>query len=143
MLDKLKNTVIDSVSSLVGSVGKAIDDNITSDEERNILRNKLKELENQELRIVNDSINSYESEVTQRWVSDNKADSWFTKNIRPLVLLLMVISWCVVAISSIFVDFTMHQSTMVTNMFSSMNTFLSVIVSAYFGARTVEKVKIK
>ena len=71
-------------SKLVESVGGVLDNVITTDEEKLEAKRKLKEL-----------ILSHEAEmqrnVTDRWQADMNSDSWLSKNVRPLVLIFLVV----------------------------------------------------
>jgi hypothetical protein len=70
---------------LVQDVGNVIDNLHTSKEEKLAAEAKIKDL-----------IMGYEAEmqkqVTERWKLDMNSDSWLSKNIRPLVLVFLVIS---------------------------------------------------
>ena len=72
-------------TELIKGVGGVIDDLHTSKEEKLDAEKKIK-----------DMIMSYEAEmqkqVTERWSMDMKSDSWLSKNIRPLVLIFLVVS---------------------------------------------------
>ena len=72
-------------TELVKGVGGVIDSLTTSDEERLAAEQKIKEL-----------VSSYEIEmeknITERWKMDMQSDSWLSKNIRPLVLIFLVVS---------------------------------------------------
>ena len=78
---------------LVKSVGGVIDNLHTSDEEKLEAERKVKEL-----------IASYEvqmeKEISSRWNADMKSDSWLSKNVRPLVLVFLVVS----TVLMIFID---------------------------------------
>ena len=78
---------------LVKSVGGVIDNLTTSKEEKLEAERKVKEL-----------VSSYEIEmernITERWTMDMKSDSWLSKNIRPLVLVFLVVS----TVLMIFID---------------------------------------
>ena len=68
---------------LVKGVGDVLDDLTTSKEERLAAEQKIKEL-----------ISNYEVEmektVTDRWKSDMDSDSWLAKNVRPMVLIFLL-----------------------------------------------------
>ena len=72
-------------TELIKGVGGVIDNLHTSKEEKLEAEQKVKEL-----------ISSYEIEmeknITERWAMDMKSDSWLSKNIRPLVLIFLVVS---------------------------------------------------
>ena len=80
-------------AKLVESVGGVIDNLHTSKDEKLAAELKIKEL-----------VASYEAEmqkqVTERWKMDMASDSWLSKNIRPLVLVFLVVS----TVLMIFID---------------------------------------
>ena len=71
-------------TELVKGVGGVIDNLHTSKEEKLAAEQKIKEL-----------IASYEIEmeknITDRWKADMNSDSWLSKNVRPLVLIFLVV----------------------------------------------------
>ena len=73
------------VSKLVESVGGVLDNVITTKDEKLEAKRKLKEL-----------ILSHEAEmernITDRWQADMNSDSWLSKNVRPMVLIFLVVS---------------------------------------------------
>ena len=70
---------------LVEGVGGVIDDLHTSEEEKLEAGQKVKELSsNYEVEM--------EKQITDRWKSDMDSDSWLSKNVRPMVLIFLVIS---------------------------------------------------
>ena len=78
---------------LVEGVGGVIDDLHTSKEEKLEAEQKIKEL-------VASYQTSLEKEISSRWQADMKSDSWLSKNVRPLVLIFLVIS----TVLLIFID---------------------------------------
>ena len=78
---------------LVEGVGNVIDGLHTSDEERLAAEQKIKEL-------VANYETQMEKEITARWSADMKSDSWLSKNVRPMVLIFLVV--CTVLM--IFID---------------------------------------
>jgi len=80
-------------TELVKGVGGVLDNLITSKEEKLEAERKVKEL-----------VSSYEIEmeknITERWKMDMQSDSWLSKNIRPLVLVFLVVS----TVLMIFID---------------------------------------
>jgi hypothetical protein len=71
-------------TELVKGVGDVIDNLHTSKEEKLAAELKIKEL-----------ISNYEIEmeknITARWEVDMKSDSWLSKNVRPVVLIFLVV----------------------------------------------------
>ena len=72
-------------SKLLGDSSKIIDEVVTSQEEKLILKNELEKILNENRVVI-------EQEVTKRWQSDNQQESWLPRNIRPLVLGWLVVS---------------------------------------------------
>ena len=77
-------------------------------------------------------------EVSKRWDSDMKSDSWLSKNTRPLSLIFL----SVMTIAFIWVDshetlsFTVEQEWI-----SLLKTLTTTVYVAYFGSRGAEKFK--
>ena len=80
-------------SKLVESVGGVLDNVITTKDEKLEAKRKLKEL-----------ILSHEAEmernITDRWQADMNSDSWLSKNVRPMILIFLVVS----TVLMIFID---------------------------------------
>jgi len=77
-------------------------------------------------------------EVSKRWESDMKSDSWLSKNTRPLSLIFL----SVMTIAFIWVDshetlsFTVEQEWI-----GLLKTLTTTVYVAYFGSRGAEKFK--
>ena len=117
-------------SKLVDSVGSVLDNVITTDEEKLEAKRKLKEL-----------ILSHEAElqknVTDRWKADMNSDSWLSKNVRPLVLIFLVVS----TVLMIFIDAGTIQFTVEEKWTDLLQLVLITVIGAYFGGRSLEKRK--
>ena len=116
---------------LVKEVGGVIDDLHTSEEEKLEASQKVKEL-----------VASYEIEmekqVTSRWEADMNSDSWLSKNVRPLVLVFLVVS----TVLMIFIDAGTINFVVEAKWTDLLQLVLITVIGAYFGGRTLEK-KIK
>ena len=117
-------------AELVKGVGGVIDNLHTSDEEKLEAERKIKEL-----------ISSYEVEmeknITERWKMDMQSDSWLSKNIRPLVLVFLVVS----TVLLIFIDAGAINFTVQDKWTDLLQLVLITVIGAYFGGRSLEKVK--
>ena len=80
----LKKIFSGAGSNLVESVGGVIDNLVTTDEEKLDAKRKLKEL------IMNHEA-QMEKNITDRWTADMNSDSWLSKNVRPMVLIFLII----------------------------------------------------
>lgn len=82
--------------------------------------------------------NDAEEQITRRWESDMKSDSWLSKNTRPLALIFLSF----MAIAFIWVDshheisFTVEQEWI-----ELLKQLLTTVYVAYFGSRGFEKYK--
>ena len=115
---------------LVKGVGGVIDNLHTSEEEKLEAENKIK-----------DMIMGYEAEmqkqVTERWSMDMKSDSWLSKNIRPLVLIFLVVS----TVLLVFIDAGVIAFEVKASWVDLLQLVLITVIGAYFGGRSLEKVK--
>ena len=118
-------------AKLVSSVGGVIDNLHTSKEEKLAAEAKIKDL-----------VMGYEAEmqkqVTERWKMDMQSDSWLSKNIRPLVLVFLVVS----TVLMIFIDAGTIHFVVEDKWTDLLQLVLITVIGASFGGRTLEK-KIK
>jgi len=125
VLDKLLSG---GASKLVDSVGGILDNVITTKDEKLEAKRKLKEL-----------ILSHEAEmqrnVTDRWKADMNSDSWLSKNVRPLVLIFLVVS----TVLMIFIDAGAISFTVEEKWTDLLQLVLITVIGAYFGGRSIEK----
>jgi len=117
-------------TELVKGVGGIIDNLHTSKEEKLAAELKIKEL------ISNYEI-EMEKQITSRWEADMKSDSWLAKNIRPLVLAFLVVS----TVLMIFIDAGTIKFIVEPKWTDLLQLVLITVIGAYFGGRSLEKVK--
>tara|TARA_R100001510_G_C7626536_1_gene186304 strand:- start:798 stop:1184 length:387 start_codon:yes stop_codon:yes gene_type:complete len=126
------------INNLVGSLlGKVVDNAegildkvITTDKERDEAKAKIKQM-------LLESEAKMQEEVTARWKSDMQSDSWLSKSIRPLVLAWLVI--CTTLL--IFIDAGVIMFTVEDKWVDLLQLVLITVIGAYFGGRSLEKVK--
>mgnify|MGYP000218031278 CR=1 FL=1 len=76
-------------------------------------------------------------EVTKRWSSDMKSDSWLSKNTRPMTLIFLTASLVIIMLLDSFeIPFTVEASWV-----DLLKSLLITVYVAYFGSRGVEKFK--
>jgi len=75
-----------------------------------------------------------QGELTKRQQNDMASDSWLSKNIRPMTLIAILAGYFVFAMLSAF-DIETNQKYV-----ELLGTWGMVIMSFYFGGRTLEKV---
>lgn len=94
--------------------------------------------ENEMAKVFLEAESEMQQNVTERWLSDNKG-SWLSQNVRPVVLLFLVISTVLmVFIDSGFIAFNVEEKW--TDL---LQLTLITVISAYFGGRSFEKIKRK
>ena len=117
-------------SELVNSVGGVLDSLSTTKEEKLEAKRKIKEL------MVNHQV-EVEKNVTERWKADMNSDSWLSKNVRPLVLVFFIVcTMLLVFIDSGSITFQVDEKWK-----SVIEITMITIIGAYFGGRSVEKLK--
>ena len=113
---------------LVESVGGVLDNLTTSKEEKLEAKRKMKELiKNHEAKM--------EENITNRWTADMNSDSWLSKNVRPLVLIFLVV--CTMLM--IFIDAGTIKFTVEEKWTDLLQLVLITVFGAYFGGRSFEK----
>ena len=126
----LTNLFSGGAKDLVEGVGGVIDDLHTSKEEKLEAERKVKEL-------VSSYQSTLEKEISSRWNADMNSDSWLSKNVRPLVLVFLVIS----TVLMIFIDAGVVQFEVKDTWVDLLQLVLITVIGAYFGGRSLEKVK--
>lgn len=107
-----------------------LDEVITTDEEREAAKAKIKQM-------LLDSEANMQSEVTSRWEADMKSDSWLSKSIRPMVLAWLVI--CTTLL--IFIDAGVIMFNVEDKWVDLLQLVLITVIGSYFGGRSIEKIK--
>ncbi len=125
----LKNILGVGVDKVVSTIGNAIDKNVTSKEEKEILKNEV-------TGILVDYQKSSEVEITRRLDIDMNSDSWLSKNIRPATLI--VITAAVVFMTMFHGNVGKFEIDI-----AYIDLWKSVVImiyTFYFGSRGIEKV---
>tara|TARA_R110002020_G_scaffold173665_4_gene364581 strand:+ start:91 stop:483 length:393 start_codon:yes stop_codon:yes gene_type:complete len=117
-------------AELVKGVGGVIDNLHTSKEEKLEAERKIQEL-------ISNHEAKMEQNITDRWSVDMKSDSWLSKNVRPLVLVFLVIS----TVLLIFIDAGAINFNVEDKWTDLLQLVLITVIGAYFGGRSLEKVK--
>ena len=113
---------------LVESVGGVLDNLTTSKEEKLAAKQKMKER-------IADYATKMEQNITDRWKADMNSDSWLSKNVRPLVLIFLVV--CTVLM--IFIDAGSINFVVEQKWTDLLQLVLITVIGAYFGGRSFEK----
>ena len=117
-------------ADLVKGVGGVIDNLHTSDEERLEAEAKIKEL-------ISHHEVEMEKQITERWSMDMNSDSWLSKDIRPMTLIFLVVS----TVLLVFIDAGVIAFEVKASWVDLLQLVLITVIGAYFGGRSLEKVK--
>lgn len=124
----LKKVFSGGAKELVDSVGGVLDNLTTSKEEKLEAQRKMQEL-------ISDYETKMEANITDRWKADMNSDSWLSKNVRPLVLVFLVVS----TVLMIFIDAGTIAFEVEQKWTDLLQLVLITVIGAYFGGRTMEK----
>jgi hypothetical protein len=128
-MNPLVNTVMGAVSGMMKPIGDIIDNTTTNQEERGEIKAKIYDA-------ISNSMLAQEQELTKRLEADMKSDSWMSKNIRPLTLIFVL---------SLYTAFSLTDGNIgsfnITDAYVKLlGEWGMLIMSFYFGGRSVEKV---
>jgi len=126
----LTNLFSGGAAELVKGIGGVVDNLHTSKEEKLEAERKIKEL------MANYEV-EMEKNISSRWEADLKSDSWLSKNVRPLVLIFLII--CTMLL--IFIDAGTINFEVKSSWVDLLQLVLITVIGAYFGGRSLEKVK--
>ena len=75
-----------------------------------------------------------QNNISERWKADLGSDSWLSKNVRPMTLVALLVAYFIFATASAF-DIVVKPAYV-----ELLGQMIMLIVSAYFGGRTLEKI---
>ena len=113
---------------LVEGVGGVLDNLTTTKAEKLEAKRRMQEL-------ISDYETKMEANITDRWKADMNSDSWLSKNVRPLVLIFLVVS----TVLMIFIDAGTIAFEVEQKWTDLLQLVLITVIGAYFGGRTMEK----
>ena len=78
-----------------------------------------------------------EKNITDRWTADMNSDSWLSKNVRPMVLIFLIVCTMIL----IFIDAGQIKFNVKDSYIDLLQITLITVIGAYFGGRSLEKRK--
>ena len=141
---KLKDTAVGKFlagagSNIIGSLGDVLPDKGVMGLIKNLIKKDPElpaEDKEKALALLNqDTIEM--QEVSKRWSSDMKSDSWMSKNTRPMALIFLTVSMILL----IFIDSTGIDFEVDGGWVDLLKSLLITVYVAYFGSRGAEKFK--
>jgi len=105
------------------------------DHEENLLALGIEKakMELAELQLLADAAKNEDNNVSDRWKADMASDSWLSKNIRPMSLIAIFLGYFLFAMMSAY-GLNANESYV-----TLLGNWGMLIMGAYFGGRTVEK----
>ena len=117
---------------IVDSIGGVVDKFVQTNDEKAAFEKELTE-------IFIKAESDIQQNVTERWRADMGSDSWLSKNVRPMVLIFLVLCTMVL----VFIDAGFVEFKVESKWISLLELTLLTVIGAYFGGRSVEKIKNK
>lgn len=125
-------------NDFMSAASKIIDKIIPDDQEKQAALLNLESLKQSgDLQKIFSESKDYEVEqtnITNRWASDSSSESWLSKNVRPLSLLLMFFSYV------FFGVMIAAGHSIPPNYISILDNWGMVMIGAYFGGKTLERI---
>ncbi len=122
------------IDKVIDSVGSALDNLFTSDEERAAAKIELMKIR-QDAHIESFKLaNAYEQSINKRWLSDN--EHFITRLVRPLIVIFLFVLFGAVVIS----DGNIGHFKINSAYIPVLQTLLVTVTVAYFGSRGAEKI---
>tara|TARA_R100000655_G_C2973066_1_gene190659 strand:+ start:660 stop:1052 length:393 start_codon:yes stop_codon:yes gene_type:complete len=97
------------------------------------------QFEKEMTQIFLDAEKDIQKNISDRWKTDMASDSWLSKNVRPMVLIFLVVS----TVLLVFIDAGVIHFEVKSNWVDLLQLVLITVISAYFGGRSFEKIKRK
>ena len=122
---------------ILAAIGDVLPDQGTLGVVKNLISsdNKIKAVDKEQaMKLIEQDIAEMK-EVSNRWKSDMKSDSWLSKNTRPITLIYLTLSMTIFIIldSTVLLEIK-------TGWVSLMEALLITVYVAYFGSRGAEKI---
>ena len=86
-----------------------------------------------------DAESDIQKNVTERWKTDMNSDSWLSKNVRPIVLIFLVVS----TVLMVFIDAGVIEFEVKPSWIDLLQLVLITVIGSYFGGRSYEKINTK
>lgn len=124
---------------LVGNIGDTVKKFVTTDKDRLEAQQAIeKQVQDYTLKL-SDQLQTVEAQLTARQANDMASDSWLSKNIRPLTMAFLSVSYIILAFGSVF-GLDPAKLELLRPWVSSIEALLQTVFVFYFGSRGFEKI---
>lgn len=128
------------LSKLFGNGGVAVVDKLAGVADKFIrTKDEKAEFEKEITQIFIEAEKEMQKNVTERWKADLEHGNWLTRSVRPLVLVFLIIS----TVLMVFIDSGSIAFEVEDKWTDLLQIVLITVIGAYFGGRSVEKLRKK
>ena len=128
------------LSKLFGGGGGAVVDKLANVADKFIrTKDEKAEFEKEMTQILIEAEAQMQKNVTERWKADLEHGNWLTRSVRPLVLVFLIIS----TVLMVFIDSGSIAFEVEDKWTDLLQIVLITVIGAYFGGRSVEKIRKK
>ena len=128
------------LSKLFGNGGGAVVDKLANVADKFIrTKDEKAEFEKEMTQILIEAEAQMQKNVTERWKADLEHGNWLTRSVRPLVLVFLIVS----TVLMVFIDSGSIQFQVEDKWTDLLQIVLITVIGAYFGGRSVEKIRKK
>ena len=128
------------LSKLFGNSGGAVVDKLANVADKFIrTKDEKAEFEKEMTQIFIEAEAQMQKNVTERWKADLEHGNWLTRSVRPLVLVFLIVS----TVLMVFIDSGSIQFQVEDKWTDLLQIVLITVIGAYFGGRSVEKLRKK
>ena len=128
------------LSKLFGNGGGAVVDKLANVADKFIrTKDEKAEFEKEMTQILIEAEAAMQKNVTERWKADLEHGNWLTRSVRPLVLVFLIIS----TVLMVFIDSGSIAFEVEDKWTDLLQIVLITVIGAYFGGRSVEKIRKK
>jgi hypothetical protein len=128
------------LSKLFGNAGGSVIEKISSVVDKFIhTKDEKAAFEKEMTKILIDAEAAMQKNVTERWKADLEHGNWLTRSVRPLVLVFLIVA----TVLMIFIDSGSIGFEVEEKWTDLLQLVLITVIGAYFGGRSVEKLKKK
>ena len=128
------------LSKLFGNAGGAVVEKLAGVADRFIrTKDEKAEFEKEMTNILIEAEAAMQKNVTERWKADLEHGNWLTRSVRPLVLIFLIVA----TVLMIFIDSGSIKFEVDEKWTDLLQLVLITVIGAYFGGRSVEKLRKK
>lgn len=128
------------LSKLFGNAGGSVIEKISGVVDKFIhTKDEKAAFEKEMTKILIDAEAAMQKNVTERWKADLEHGNWLTRSVRPLVLVFLIVA----TVLMIFIDSGSIGFEVEEKWTDLLQLVLITVIGAYFGGRSVEKLKKK